>query len=1102
MLRLVGRVILGALLVAVICCVGGLIAYEQAVVQDPGPHLQEAHIRSLITQESPVLYRDGRTPIGVFFSDEHRVYVEYEDIPQAWVHGIVAAEDQRFFEHGGVDGIGLSRAMLQNLKAGRVVSGGSTLTMQTSENLFHPGTYDLYGKMFEVVDTWRLEEHYSKEDILEFYANQFHVYGNGRGLGIAARYFFDKDVTELTVHESAFLAGLVKIPGRYNPFIGGTDEKRDAAREAAQERTEYVLRRMAEDGYIEQSVYDDLKDEPIPFKKGTFRYDSNIVMDEVERQLEQAPFPELLASAGIDNPSTSGIQIVTTLDPDAQRSATYGLWHHLSEAGPSMEGMTAADFVHPDDKAPRPDPNDVPQVREFRYATVGKTTDDGILLDLAGHPGLLDTTALERATKLLAVAEQSNRYPLITNVTRAKVTDVLTPGAVVWVSVRESKDARWICDLEVRPELQGAVVVLEDGRIRALVGGNDNRNFNRASTAQRQFGSTWKILVYDAAFNLGWAPTDALDNRRAVFPFTGTWYYPRPDHKSEEFVSIAWAGVRSENLGTIWLLYHLTDRLNPEQVRVLAELTGLSQQKGESRTEYIERIRDEHGVIATRDRLDESFFGAVKEEVIAGLAFTGHPEDAVEVRSLHYGRGFAKERQRQSDARNLRALDHNFVRLEGMVEGCRAQVAVLAEATEPVDPALVPDLTVRPSSRGFLVNCGPTSPEGWAPASEDLVHRLGAPGLPRVLEDPLIDGIVHASTLDAIRSGMTRKRDKLEQFEPYDPDLLYLHPDFRLILGLEYVAGLANELGVQQELPPVLSMPLGAVDITLLEAANVYQGYLAGEAWRYTGSGYEPSGVPGMRSSFDVPEQDVPALLIAEIRDREGNVLYRAEPEAERVADAVSGQLTQDILQNVVRHGTGRRAASVAPGFPLGGKTGTTNDYKNAAFIGHAPKADRDDVIEAGRAFTVAAYVGYDDNRKMVRGNIKLQGASGALPAWMGTVRGLYDAGLMGNPGEAVEPDDTVRVQVVDLSGLPGATDEDRTVRVAGDEDGIERRFAPFAERAEDMDAELEALPAELDMPGADDPGDGGDEDPWDTAAPVEDPRLGPSIWDGLEDEG
>ena len=321
--------------------------------------------------------------------------------------------------------------------------------------------------------------------------------------------------------------------------------------------------------------------------------------------------------------------------------------------------------------------------------------------------------------------------------------------------------------------------------------------------------------------------------------------------------------------------------------------------------------------------------------------------------------------------------------------------------------------------------------------------------------------------------------------------MLYLHPDFRLILGLRYVAGLAREMGVQEEIPPVLSMPLGAIDVSLVEAAGVYQGFLAGEAWRFPGKGFEPGTVPGTRSTFKVPEQEVPALLIAEIRDREGNVIYRADPKAERVADDMAGVLTVDILRNVVQYGTGRRALSVASGFPLGGKTGTTNDYKNAAFVGHAPKANRDDEIHHDRAYTVAAYVGYDDNRKMVRGNIKLQGASGALPAWMGTVQALYDAGLMGNPGELVEPDHTYRAPVVDLSGLPGSAGEERSLLVYGS-DGPQRRFAPFAERAETVDAEEEAPPVDLDMP---DPSR--NEDPWDTGS-AEVPR---SIWDRIEQE-
>ncbi|MEZ4234869.1 MAG: hypothetical protein R3F59_01615 [Myxococcota bacterium] len=112
---------------------------------------------------------------------------------------------------------------------------------------------------------------------------------------------------------------------------------------------------------------------------------------------------------------------------------------------------------------------------------------------------------------------------------------------MVLVSVKDVQSGLALCDLEVRPTLQGAVTVLQNGEIRAMVGGNDNRNFNRA-TALRQFGSTWKPLVYHAAMKLGWAPDDVIDNTRNVFPFSTTFYYPRPDHHPADRVSIAWAG--------------------------------------------------------------------------------------------------------------------------------------------------------------------------------------------------------------------------------------------------------------------------------------------------------------------------------------------------------------------------------------------------------------------------------------------------------------------------------------------------------------------------------------------------------------------------------
>ena len=278
-------------LVTIIAVVGLVLlallawAYRVNIVTQPGTHLSRAHIRSVIAQESPVLFSDGETRIGVFFAREHRTYVPFDEIPSAWVTAIVAAEDQRFWDHVGIDPFGIARAMLANVRAGRMVAGGSTLTQQTAKNLYYRPDRSIGSKWVELLNAMRLESHFSKEEILEFYANQFHVSSNGRGLGIAARYFFDKEVSALGTLECAFLAGLVKAPARYNPFIGRTAEARAEARERARLRTRYVLDRMRDEGALTAGVHAELVAAPLPFKKGRFQYESNVILDEVEARL-------------------------------------------------------------------------------------------------------------------------------------------------------------------------------------------------------------------------------------------------------------------------------------------------------------------------------------------------------------------------------------------------------------------------------------------------------------------------------------------------------------------------------------------------------------------------------------------------------------------------------------------------------------------------------------------------------------------------------------------------------------------------------------------------------------------------------------------------
>ena len=163
------------------------------VALHPGDAVKPENIRAILGKESPVFYNDGKTRLGVFFSQAHRQYVSYEEIPVNFINALVASEDNRFFSHFGFDAFGIARAALKNVQSGRIVQGGSTLTQQTAKNLFKREGRSIKAKLKELLFALRLEYHYPKEKIFEFYANQFYVSGNGHGLGVAARYYFNKN---------------------------------------------------------------------------------------------------------------------------------------------------------------------------------------------------------------------------------------------------------------------------------------------------------------------------------------------------------------------------------------------------------------------------------------------------------------------------------------------------------------------------------------------------------------------------------------------------------------------------------------------------------------------------------------------------------------------------------------------------------------------------------------------------------------------------------------------------------------------------------------------------------------------------------------------
>jgi membrane peptidoglycan carboxypeptidase len=1082
--RFVRWVVVVLVLVAVAGAGTLVFLYDKHVVKEPGEHLDRAYIHRLISQESPVYYRDGTTKIGVFFDDQHRQYVPFERMPRMFVDALVSGEDQDFWTHRGFSARGISRAMIQNFKAGRVVAGGSTLTQQTAKNLFKRRARTYTEKLKELVNGLRLEAHFTKEEILEFYSNQFYVNGNGRGLAIAARFFFDKDVGELDLLECAFLAGVVKSPERYNPWVSDPDRaERNRAR--SRDRVAYVLGRMLEDEIIDADQHRQALDRELPFVRGRFRYARSVVLDEVERELGRSPIREVLAAHGIEDPGTAGLMITTTLDRETQEGSVYALRHHLSDVGTQLEAPEPASLFVPGTNLRPADP-DMIRPRTFHR---------GILLsvdpkkrtarvDLGGVEGTLDPAANLRMATALAKAKAKNTW---TQAKRKDVQAFLTGieehvGKGLSVSIRSlAEDGTPILDWETERELQGAVLVLDRGEVRAMVGGARNADFNRAAVARRQFGSTWKPFIFQAALQLGWSSMDELPNVRALFPYQTTFYYPRPDHRgAPETVSMAWAAVKSENLASVGLLYTLTDRLNDEQFRRVAGSAGMLLREGESRGEFVRRIQDE-GVLPTETKLLDGLFDRVKADLTVDLTFDGLDREAEVLRSLRYGNGFASEVERLAENPDKLRAEELAVRRE-LARRCFLRQERIATTfsnarknlleivrggdTPPVEALvglfLVPD--PGPTAR---IGWAEVAPDGWEPITPELLQRLLAgesplsPGAeepegsideepdpfdvaaaeqeelendpeptpdevveappdpsegPRAgaafrwieLLDPArvsLEGLLTPRIVERVRASVSVARRRLgAKPELYSPSLLAYCRDYRTLVNLRYIERLARRAGVRSEITPVLSLPLGSSDVTLLEAALMYQLILRGEVYRFFADALVP--VPALPEDAPPPSSlaldALPSVsLVKEVRTAEGLLVFRLDRDAVRVHDpALSAEITA-MLKAVIDHGTGRRArgrvhptsarperakelADLGVALPLFGKTGTTNSYRNSAFVGFVPGIpDGGDRLTAADGMVVATYVGYDDNREMRRGSIRLQGASGSLPVWI-----------------------------------------------------------------------------------------------------------------------
>ena len=272
-------------------------------------------------------------------SRESRLLVNIQQVPKHLIDGIVAIEDHRFFEHGGIDWWGISRALWMDLRAGRVVQGGSTITQQLVKNYFLEPERNLKRKLLEASMSIIIEAMYSKEEILEMYMNEIYLGRRGsvaiHGFGEAARYFFGRNVEDLTFAEAATLAGMIRAPNVYSPLTKS---------EAALERRNTVLKRMLELGKLSPQDYEKARGEPMnvpsPTAAGSM---APYFVDYVRSQLQELYSPQTLGSEGLN--------IYTTLHPEMALAADAAVHDGLEElekeyslrgADPAEEGLQAA----------------------------------------------------------------------------------------------------------------------------------------------------------------------------------------------------------------------------------------------------------------------------------------------------------------------------------------------------------------------------------------------------------------------------------------------------------------------------------------------------------------------------------------------------------------------------------------------------------------------------------------------------------------------------------------------------------------------------------------------------------------------------------------
>ncbi|MGF1624520.1 MAG: penicillin-binding protein 1A [Alphaproteobacteria bacterium] len=575
------------------------------------------------------------------FAEQNRIFIPIDQVPERVVEAFIAAEDQRFFEHTGVDFLGILRTVSGHLLRGERLVGASTITQQVAKNFLVGDEHSVERKIREAILAFRIEELFNKDHILELYLNEIYMGRGTYGVASAALNYFGKALNELTVAEVAFLAGLPQAPSNFEP---------ERNNERAVRRRDYVIGRMLADGYITGEEAEIAYATPLEaIRRDPFDLvPADFFVEEVRR--------ELISEYGSSGLYRGGLSVRTTLDPELQRHADNALRFGLIEydrrhgyRGPIavMENFDG----WPDQLAAIGQPEGA---GDWQLAVVLEIEGEVAQLGFADRRrGLIGMPGVEWA-RPWRENQQVGNPP-------SRVTDVLAKGDVILVSPRDAEavaayDAAFArraaaqegdeevvlpdpppYRLEQIPDIGGGIVVMDPhtGRVLAMSGGYDYEmsEFNRATQAQRQPGSAFKPFVYLAALDDGFTPASiVLDTPFVLDQGPGMAQY-RPGNYSGQYYGPLTLRVgleKSRNLMTVRLAYtvgmdrisqyarlfgvddnmqpYLSMALGAGETTVLRMVGGYSQIVNGGRhitPTFIDRIQDRYGYTLPQSRQDQ-----------------------------------------------------------------------------------------------------------------------------------------------------------------------------------------------------------------------------------------------------------------------------------------------------------------------------------------------------------------------------------------------------------------------------------------------------------------------------------------------------------------